>query len=448
MAEIHYICTMKRLKEIMIICLTIAAVGVIAAAYNLVRLYEHEKEKTLEIVRTCAENADILEILSRMESNEKASQAFVRLNAFMEMVQQKDGRISTTEQSDTIQTSLASLLRFGLEFSEGKSKTDFRMLDSIFMAELNRHDVFPSFAAILPVDSLPAVKKTLWKTEYRTTPRDRSKIYDVYVSPLPEKVLSRMWGIIIPFMLVIAVFSFISFYLLRIIRKLRTLDQMKDDFTHNMTHELKTPVAVAYSAADSMLRYYDQSDEARNRKLLGIIMQRLSHLSGMIENILSMSMERFKSMRLNLEPVSVKPLVEEIAGMIELKADKTVSIEIDIADHLTVYADSLHFGNMISNLFDNAVKYSRESVLIKVKADADSIMVSDDGIGISKEDIPYIFDKFYRVSSGDRYEVGGYGLGLYYVRQIAALHGWSVAAESKPGMGTIFKIKMKDNEKG
>lgn len=257
-----------------------------------------------------------------------------------------------------------------------------------------------------------------------------------------------MWGIIIPFMLVIAVFSFISFYLLRIIRKLRTLDQMKDDFTHNMTHELKTPVAVAYSAADSMLRYYDQSDEARNRKLLGIIMQRLSHLSGMIENILSMSMERFKSMRLNLEPVSVKPLVEEIAGMIELKADKTVSIEIDIADHLTVYADSLHFGNMISNLFDNAVKYSRESVLIKVKADADSIMVSDDGIGISKEDIPYIFDKFYRVSSGDRYEVGGYGLGLYYVRQIAALHGWSVAAESKPGMGTIFKIKMKDNEKG
>ena len=430
MDEKHYICTMKHMKEIMILGLTLAAVAVLVAAYNLIRLYGYEREKTMDTVRTCVENAELLEIISRMESNEKASQAFVRLNAFMEMVQQKDGRISRTQRSDTIQTSLASLLRFGLEFSEGKSKTDFRMLDSIFMAELNRHDLFPSFAAVLPVDSLPAIQTSLWKTDFRTTPRARSITYDVYVSPLPGKVLSRMWGIIIPFTVIIVVFSFLSFYLLRIIRQLRTLDQMKDDFTHNMTHELKTPVAVAYSAADSMLRYYDQSDEARNRKLLSIIMQRLSHLSGMIENILSMSMERFKSMRLSLESVKVRPLVEEIAGMIELKADRPVSIEIDIPDRLIIHADSLHFGNMISNLLDNAVKYSKESVSIKVKAEADSIIVSDNGIGISKENLPYIFDKFYRVSSGDRYEVGGYGLGLYYVSQIASLHGWSVEVES------------------
>ena len=432
----------------MILGLTLAALAVLVAAYNLIRLYGYEKEKTMDTVRTCVENAELLEIISRMESNEKASQAFVRLNAFMEMVQQKDGRISGTEHSDTIQTSIASLLRFGLEFSDGKSKTDFRMLDSIFMAELNRHGLFPSFAAILPFDSLPATKTSMWKADLRTTPNARSIRYEVYVSPLQGKVLSRMWGIIIPFTLIIAVFSFLSFYLLKIIRQLRTLDQMKDDFTHNMTHELKTPVAVAYSAADSMLRYYDQSDEDRNRKLLGIIMQRLSYLSGMIENILSMSMERFKSMRLNLEAVRVRPLVEEIAGMIELKADKTVSIEIDIPDRLTIHADSLHFGNMISNLLDNAVKYSAETVSIKVKADADCIIVSDNGIGISKEDLLYIFDKFYRVSSGDRYEVGGYGLGLYYVSQIATLHGWNITVDSHPGKGTMFKIKFKDNEKG
>ncbi|MDE6480359.1 MAG: HAMP domain-containing histidine kinase, partial [Muribaculaceae bacterium] len=147
------------------------------------------------------------------------------------------------------------------------------------------------------------------------------------------------------------------------------------------------------------------------------------------------------------ESVSVKPIVEEIGGMIELKADKPVDIEIEIPDSLTVHADSLHFGNMISNLLDNAVKYSRETVSIKVKADADCIIVSDNGIGISKEDLPYIFDKFYRVSSGDRYEVGGYGLGLYYVSQIATLHGWSVEAESNPGVGTEFKINMSENEK-
>lgn len=438
---------MKRLKEIMIIGLTISTVAVIAATYNLVRLYEHEKEKTLEIVRTCAENADILELTSRMESSEIADQSFVRLNAYMEMAQQKGGRISRTERSDTIRTSLASLLRFGLEFIEGKTSTDFRVLDSIFMAELNRYDLFPSFAAILPVDSQTAMKKSLWKTEYRITPRNRSIIYDVYVSPLQGKVLSRMWGIIIPFMLIIAVFSFLSYYLLWIIRRLRTLDQMKDDFTHNMTHELKTPVAVAYAAADSMLRYYDHSDEIRNRKLISIIMQRLSHLSGMIENILSMSMERFNSMRLSLRPLKVKPLVEEISGMFELKADKPVSIAINIPDGLTVYADTQHFGNMISNLLDNAVKYSNESAEINISADSESIVITDNGIGISQSDIPYVFDKFYRVSSGDRYEVGGYGLGLYYVKQIAGLHGWTIKVESNLNRGAAFIIRWKDDEK-
>ena len=221
---------------------------------------------------------------------------------------------------------------------------------------------------------------------------------------------------------------------------------MKDDFTHNMTHELKTPVAVAYSAADSMLRYYDQSDEVRNKQFLKIIMQRLSFLSGMIENILSMSMERFKAMKLSIENVEVKPIVVEVAGMIELKADKPVKIDIEIPDNLSVMADSLHFGNVLSNLIDNAVKYSEDTVNIKIKADNNSIVIADNGIGIDKDNLPYIFDKFYRVTSGDRYEVGGYGLGLFYVKQIVELLGWSIDVTSKPGVGTKFTIKFKNNE--
>ncbi len=222
---------------------------------------------------------------------------------------------------------------------------------------------------------------------------------------------------------------------------------MKDDYTHNMTHEIKTPVAVAYSAADSMLRYYDQSDEARNRQFLKIIMQRLSFLSGMIENILSMSMERFKSMELELSRFELKPMVEEVTEMIKLKADKPVKIEVDIPDGLSVTADALHFGNVLSNLLDNAVKYSGDSVAIIIKADSDSITVADNGIGIKKENLPFIFDKFYRVSSGDRYETSGYGLGLFYVKQIIELHGWEIDVISKPGAGTQFRIKM-NYEKG
>lgn len=247
--------------------------------------------------------------------------------------------------------------------------------------------------------------------------------------------------------MVIGIFAFLASYLLSVIRQMRTLESMKDDFTHNMTHELKTPVAVAYSAADSMLRYYDQSDEQRNKKLLTIIMQRLNFLSGMIENILSMSMERFKTMQLNIEKVRLKPIVEEVAGMIEMKADKPVKIEIDVDEEAVVATDALHFGNVISNLLDNAVKYSKETVNIKVSGDKRGIKVADNGIGISKVDIPHIFDKFFRATDGDKYEVGGYGLGLYYVKRIAEMQGWTVSAESTPDIGTVFTLNFANDEK-
>ena len=255
-----------------------------------------------------------------------------------------------------------------------------------------------------------------------------------------------MAGILATSSAVLALMIFLIWYLLHWVGKLRSIEQIKDDFTHNMTHELKTPVAVAYSAADSMLRYYDQSDEVRNKQFLKIIMQRLSFLSGMIENILSMSMERFKAMKLSIENVEVKPIVVEVAGMIELKADKPVKIDIEIPDNLSVMADSLHFGNVLSNLIDNAVKYSEDTVNIKIMADNNSIVIADNGIGIDKDNLPYIFDKFYRVTSGDRYEVGGYGLGLFYVKQIVELLGWSIDVTSKPGVGTKFTIKFKNNE--
>ena len=175
-------------------------------------------------------------------------------------------------------------------------------------------------------------------------------------------------------------------------------------------------------------------------------MQRLSYLSGMIENILSMSMERFKTMKLDIERVAVRPIVEEVAGMMELKSDKPIVIDIDIPDTLSIQTDSLHFANILSNIIDNAVKYSGDSVNIEIKADSDSITIEDNGIGIDKENLPFIFDKFYRVTSGDRYEAVGYGLGLFYVKQISELMGWRINVTSRPGDGTKFTINYRNNE--
>lgn len=434
---------MKHFKIIVIITLIATVITVAIASYNLSALYRHEKEQTMAIVRECADNAFLLEMIGRMQSSDEAKESFVRLNAIIESVQHKDGRLA---KSDTLQTSLASILRSGLEFKDHRWQPDYERLDSIFLEEIHRKGMNADEAYIMESNPGLSTKKNMWKTSYRISPVS-SAVYDVYVSPMHNEVLSRLWGIIIPFVILIFTFLFLSIYLTSIIRKLRTLEQMKDDFTHNMTHELKTPVAVAYSAADSMLRYYEQSDEARNKQFLKIIMQRLSYLSGMIENILSMSMERFKTMKLNIEDVTLRPIVEEISNMMELKAAKPVKIEIDIPDNLSIQADLLHLGNILSNLIDNALKYSGDSVHIIIKADAHSITISDNGIGIDKENLPFIFDKFYRVTSGDRYEVGGYGLGLFYVKQIVGLMGWSIDVASKPGQGTMFTIRFDSNEK-
>lgn len=434
---------MKHFRLIVILSLSATALAVAIASWNLWSLYRHEKELTLDIVRKCAENAFLLEMFRRMQNSDDSRESFIRLNYFIAMAQQEDG---IPLKSDTIRTSLVSLLRVGLEFEDNDWEPDTQKLDSIFSVELHRHGLVAKAAYICGPDADFPGNNSLWKTNYRISPSSSTE-YRVYVSPQYKSVLNRMWGILIPFIFLVLMFASLSCYLTSIIMRMRTLEEIKDDFTHNMTHELKTPVAVAYSAADSMLRYYEQSNETRNKQFLKIIMQRLSYLSGMIENILSMSMERFKTMKLNIEEVALKPVVEDISGMMELKADKSVDIDIDIPDNLSIQADSLHLGNILSNLIDNALKYSGDSVHIVIKADAHSITISDNGIGIDKENLPFIFDKFYRVTSGDRYEVGGYGLGLFYVKQITELMGWDVDVASKPGQGTKFTIRFDGNEK-
>lgn len=434
---------MKQMSLMLALTLVMTVIAVMVASYNLVVLYGHEKDETMATVKKCAENAFVLEMIGRMERSEKASQSFIRLNSLIESAQQKDGRPAT---ADTIMTSLMSILRIGLEFQDNSWRPNQSNLDSIFYAELHRNGLFPRTAFILENVSNTSEFNGLWTTDYRISPSSQAD-YCIFISPMQGNVLSHMWGIIIPFAVVILLFVFLSVYLVKSIGKMRTLEEMKDDFTHNMTHELKTPVAVAYSAADSMLRYYDQSDEARNKRFLRIIMQRLGFLSGMIENILSMSMERSKVMKLSMERVTVKHIVKEVAGMMELKADKPVEFDMDIPDTLSIQTDSMHFGNILTNLMENAVKYSGESVSIAIKADSRSMSIADNGIGIDKENLPFIFDKFYRVASGDRYDVGGYGLGLYYVRKVVDAMGWGIDVASKPGQGTKFTIYFDGNEK-
>ena len=438
---------MKRFRTITTICLTAIAIMVAGNIWYLYSLYNSIKEQTLQTVSECVRRADILEIISRLNGATQGDDgSFIKLTLMVQGEKTQTGDYEYPNLLDNLNQTMSEYFHVIEQSDPRMPERNIAMLDSIFRKELNNSGLYPEIVSILPVEDKVDKYEGLWSIDFAMTD-SQQPIYKVCFSPFNGHILRQISGIILTSAAILILMSFLIWYLLHWVGKLRTIEQMKDDFTHNMTHELKTPVAVAYSAADSMLRYYDQSDEARNKQFLKIVMQRLSYLSGMIENILSMSMERFKTMKLNIEEVALKPIVEDISGMMELKAAKSVEMYIDIPDNLSIQADSLHLGNILSNLIDNALKYSDDSVHIIIKADAHSITISDNGVGIDKENLPFIFDKFYRVTSGDRYEVGGYGLGLFYVKQITELMGWDIDVASKPGQGTMFTIRFNGNEK-
>jgi signal transduction histidine kinase len=271
--------------------------------------------------------------------------------------------------------------------------------------------------------------------------------YEVFVTPLTDIYLHRMRGIILTTILIIVFLAFAFWYLIRTIISLRSIEEMKDDFTNNMTHELKTPIAVTYSVVDTLLNYKQGDDKEKRVQYLKICEEQLKRLSGLVEKILSMSMERRKTLAMNKEDVKLRPMIENMAKEFQLKNDKKMTFIIDISpEDMTIHADPMHIINAISNIIDNSIKYSGDEVEIRVKAfrqtDHDIIVLSDNGIGISEENQKRIFDKFYRVGHGNRYNVSGYGLGLYYVRQIIQRHEGSITVESTMNKGTTFTITL------
>ncbi len=157
-------------------------------------------------------------------------------------------------------------------------------------------------------------------------------------------------------------------------------------------------------------------------------------------------MERRKTMTLKTEKIDLHALVDEIAEAQRMRGDKNIAIEVHSDGDTTATADKSHLSNVLNNLIDNAIKYSDESVAISIKIGTDGIEVADNGIGIPAKSLPYIFDKFYRVPHGNRQDVRGYGIGLYYVKHILEKMGWSISVKSQEGHGSVFTIKFDNHE--
>ena len=269
--------------------------------------------------------------------------------------------------------------------------------------------------------------------------------FQVYIEPTDRVILKQMTGILATSLVILVVLGGAFWFLIRTIMQQKTLDEMKSDFTNNITHELKTPIAVAYAANDALLNFNLSEDKKLRDKYLNICQEQLQKLSGLVEQILSMSMERRKTFQLKPEKVEISPLIHSLIEQHKLKAGKPVHFEVEIhPETLTVHTDRAHFSNIISNLIDNAVKYSTNEAWVKITCHTVNnkleVSVEDKGIGISPEKLKLVFDKFYRVPTGNRHDVKGYGLGLFYVKTMVEKMGGQIEAKSEPGTGSRFKL--------
>lgn len=331
---------------------------------------------------------------------------------------------------------------------------DMTVMDSVLRNQLSHRFIHPDFLCVEVVndnDSVicnnPKFKGESGLDSFRVNINpDEGIYYKAYMTPLTGHILSQMLGIIITVFLLMIAFSLAFWYLFHTVSRLRTIEEMKDDFVSNMTHELKTPIAIAYSANDALLNYDVTHDPDKKKKYLTIANKQLKRLGELVENILAMSMERRKTMKLKSEDILLSSFVEEIASAQRMRGDKAITININVSKDIAVVADKIHFANVLNNLIDNAIKYSGNSVEISITGDDEEISIADNGIGIPSKSIPYLFNKFYRVPHDNRQDVRGYGIGLYYVKSMVDKMGWSIVVRSKEGEGSIFTIKFRKDE--
>ena len=259
----------------------------------------------------------------------------------------------------------------------------------------------------------------------------------------------QMWGLLASSVVIVLLLSAVLIYLTHTMFRQRTIEQMRRDFTHNITHELKTPISVAVAATDAMRNFSADADIERRSRYLEIVETQLSQLTAMVERILTVSVEG-RQAKLAIEQVALREAFEQIVEGVQIGGDEDATLNIDCDERLLVNADPHHLKSVVTTLIDNALKYGGRPLSITLSAakvdNTTEIRIADNGCGIAREHLTHLFEKFYRVPSGDVQRPRGYGLGLYYAQQVIKAHGGDILVESRVGKGTTIIIKLPENE--
>jgi two-component system phosphate regulon sensor histidine kinase PhoR len=236
------------------------------------------------------------------------------------------------------------------------------------------------------------------------------------------------------------------FLTIRTLLRQKKLSEIKSDFINNMTHEFKTPLATISLAVDALKNEKVTADKEKTNYFIGVIKEENKRMNKQVETILQAALLDKQEVQLNLKKLSAHAMIRSALNNIELPVNEKqgkLDVSLDALKDV-IMADEVHFTNLINNLLDNAVKYSNENPVIKLSTSNSGnllkIKIEDNGIGMNKETLSRIFEKFYRAHTGNIHNVKGFGLGLSYVKTMIDAHKGNIKAESTLGKGTCFTI--------
>jgi two-component system, OmpR family, phosphate regulon sensor histidine kinase PhoR len=348
-------------------------------------------------------------------------------------------------------------------YKDYKPKVDSLMLDTILRQELITEGITTDFVYFV-TSSLSNIKAN---KNYREAQKDCDssgcfmKINlspnNVFVTPqylsinFPDQesyLLKTMWMMLGVSLMVILILVVAFYYTIATISKQKKLSVIKNDFISNMTHEFKTPISTISLAAEMLNDDSVTKTPEKQQRFVKMIRDENKRLSILVESILQTSILDKGEFKLKRSDLDVHEIINQAIQNTQLLIDQrqgNITKQLE-ATNCLINADKVHLTNIIFNLIDNAIKYTKDSpsILISTKNTLDGIEISvkDNGIGISKENQRKIFDKFYRVPTGNVHNVKGFGLGLSYVLAVVQKHNGTINVESEIGKGSTFKIMM------
>lgn len=340
-------------------------------------------------------------------------------------------------------------------------RIDFVELDQILNTELNSNGISIPYHFTVYNNNGQVVYQctdyeekgsshTFTEPLFSNDPVQSGGTLEVHFPELGRYVWRSMWFILPSVIFTLILLITLIMTLTQLVRQ-KKLTELKNDFINNMTHEFKTPISSISLAAQMLGDESVKKTPALTQRLTSTIMDETKRLRFQVEKVLQMSMYSNQQANLHMKEVDINELIAGVCHTFTLKVEKNhgkIITKLQATDSITC-VDDMHFTNVIFNLMDNAVKYKRPDADLELVVETWNepgllcISVKDNGIGIKKEDLKRIFDRFYRVHTGNVHDVKGFGLGLAYVHKIVKDHKGTIVAESEYGIGTKFIIKLK-----